>query len=211
MENKQVSKELLLGSILAIIGTVCYILAISVPVSPSIGFILVSIWPISAIVASFAFYKYVSLTKQSFSNQLSFLFAVIAFVLVYIMAAIQIGLKSGLGDTISNSTGREKEVLTLILNSSQWIHLGIDVAWDIFLGCYLILLSIVVKNHPEFKIWWAIPMFILGLLVIVINMYTFPYTPKSAGLIDIGPFIGLFMVIWAIRIIQLSIKLKKQL
>ncbi|MFC2096742.1 hypothetical protein ACFLSI_00265 [Bacteroidota bacterium] len=209
MENKQISQQLLFGSICAIIGTISYILAVSIQLPPSIAFILVTFWPMTAIISAYVGYKYFALTKQSLCNQLSFLFAVIAFVLVYIMVSVQIGLKAGIGDLIANAEGNKKEMLSLILASTEWVHLGIDLAWDMFLGAFLILLSIVIYNHPEFKIWWSIPMALLGISVIVINLYTFPYTPESQGIIDVGPFIGSFMIIWAIRIIKLSVKLKK--
>ena len=186
MENNQISKLLLLGGILGIIGTISYILAVSIPAPPSVSFLLVTIWPISAIISGFTFYKYVAYTKQSFTNQLTFLFAVIAFVLVYIMVSVQIGLKTGIGDSITNASGNEKEILSLILASTQWVHLGIDLAWDMFLGTYLILLSIVIKNHPEFKIWWSIPMALLGLSLIIINLYTFHILLNRKELLILG-------------------------
>jgi hypothetical protein len=68
---------------------------------------------------SFTLYKYIAAERQSLSNQLAFLFAVIAFVLVYIMLSVQIALKTGIGDTITNANSHEKEILTLILSSTQ--------------------------------------------------------------------------------------------
>jgi len=209
MKNNQTYQLLLFGSVLSVIGTICYIIAVTLTVPAHIGFLLVTIWPISAIIFAFAIYKYIKIKRQSIFNQLALLFTVIAFVLVYIMLSIQIGLNVGIGDAINNANSNEKEILTLIVNSTQWIHLGIDLAWDMFLGISLILLSFAIKGLKKFGIKWTIPMALLGISVILINLYTFPYTPESKGLIDIGPIIGTFMIIFAIRAFQINLKMNK--
>ena len=207
--DKQISQQLLIGSICGIIGTISYIIAIMFPFAPAVGFLLISIWPIATIIFAFSIYKYIAIDKQSISNQLAFLFTTIAFVLAYIMLSIQIGLKTGIGDAIANANGNEEEILYLILSSTEWVHLGIDLAWDMFLGVSLLLLSVAIKGHPKFGIWWSIPMAILGLSVIIVNLYTFPYPPQSQGIFDIGPLIGTFMIIFAIRAMFLSFQMKK--
>ncbi len=209
MDNKQISQQLLIGSIGSIIGTICYVIAVTFPTAPSISFILVTIWPFTAIVFSFSIYKYIAIDKQSISNQLAFLFTVIAFVLVYIMVSIQLGLKIGIGDAITNANSHEKDILALILSSTEWVHLGVDLAWDMFLGVSLFFLSLAIKGHDRFGIWWTIPMALFGLSLIVVNLYTFPYTPESKGVFDIGPLIGTFMIIFASRAVYIRFKVKK--
>jgi len=199
MNKQQISKQLLIGSIGSIIGLHCYIIAAAISMSPLLSFLLITIWPVTAIIFAHALYKYIAIEKQSISNQLAFLFTVIAFVLVYIMLSIQIGLKTGIIDMMNSATDNEKETLALILSSTNWVHLGIDLAWDMFLGTSMILLSIALKGHSKFKLWWAIPMLVLGLALIAVNLYTFPYPPAEKGIIDIGPIIGVFMIVFAIR------------
>jgi hypothetical protein len=89
-----------------IIGTASYIVAIMAPVSATMGFILATIWPMTAILFAFCFYDYIALTRQSLSNQWAFLFTVIAFVLAYIMLSIQIGIRTGLGNAVAKAVGR---------------------------------------------------------------------------------------------------------
>jgi len=208
MNDKKVSQHLLIGSLCGIIGTTSYILAIMVELPAVLAFVLVSVWPICAIIFAFSIYKFIAIDKQSISNQLAFLFTTIAFLLAYIMLSIQIGLRTGIGDAIANANGNEKQTLTLILSSMEWVHLGIDLAWDMFLGLSLIFLALAIKGHQKFGIWWSIPMAALGLAVIAVNLYTFPYTPESKGIFDIGPFIGTFMILFAARAAFVSFRIK---
>ena len=208
MSQKQNSRQLLIGSTCGILGTISYIVAITFQVTPAFGFLLITIWSMASIIFAFSIYKYIAIDKQSISNQLAFLFTIISFVLVYIMLSIQIGLKTGINDVIERTSNSEKRLLMLILSSTDWIHLGIDLAWDMFLGVSLFLLSIAIKRHSKFGIQWSIPMVVLALSMIVINLYTFPYTPKSQGIFDIGPLIGTFMIIFAARAMQISFQMK---
>jgi hypothetical protein len=209
MNYKQNSRQLLFGSICGIIGTICYIVAVTIQLPPSIGFLLVTIWPMATIIFAFSIYKYIAIDNQSTSNQLAFLFTIIAFVLAYIMLSIQVGLGMGIGDAIAKANGSEKEMLSLIQDSVNWVHLGIDLAWDMFLGVSLILLAVAVKGHSKLGIGWSIPLAILGVSVIAVNLYTLPYTPQSQGIFDIGPVIGTFMIILAARTLYLSLKMKR--
>jgi hypothetical protein len=50
MDKTRIPRHLLVGGLAGIIGTICYIIAIAVPVVPSIGFILVTLWPVFSII-----------------------------------------------------------------------------------------------------------------------------------------------------------------
>lgn len=205
------SKFLLTGGTCGILGTVSYILAITLPLSPTLVFILGTLWPILSIIFAFVVYKYIAIEKQSISNQLAFLFTSIAFVLVSIMIAIQLVAKTGMNETIANAQGNEQDILTAILTSLRWVDLGIDLAWDMFLGVALLFLSSAVFKHPRFGLWWSIPFAVLGILMIFLNLLTYPHPPDTQGIFDIGPVVGTVMIIFASRIVYLGIKMKKSL
>ena len=72
------------------------------------------------------------------------------------------------------------------------VWLGLDVAWDMYIGLGTLFLAYSMLGHPRFRWPFAAPGFILGLLVIVLNLIPFPVPPADAGLIDVGPFVGLW-------------------
>ena len=196
------------GSICGIAGVVCYILAISLPLSPKFSFLLALAWPIFSIVFAFAIYKFVAHNYQSIYNQLAFIFVTIAFVMVSIMISVQVVVKTAMQDSISKAAASDESVLELIANSLRWVDLGVDLAWDIFLGVALLLLARAIWNHPKFGKWWSLPLAVLAAALIVLNMLTFPYPPDSQGVLDVGPFIGLFMILLGGRLVYLGRKLK---
>lgn len=72
------------------------------------------------------------------------------------------------------------------------VWLGLDVAWDVYIGVGTLLFAWAVKGHPRFGWWFAGPGFLLGLGLIAMNLVPFPTPPSAAGLIDLGPFVGLW-------------------
>jgi len=61
MNDKKVSQHLLIGSLCGIIGTTSYILAIMVELPAVLAFVLVSVWPICAIIFAFSIYKFIAI------------------------------------------------------------------------------------------------------------------------------------------------------
>lgn len=72
------------------------------------------------------------------------------------------------------------------------VWLGLDVAWDIYIGIGTILFAASMLRHARFGWPFALPGLALGLLVIVLNLVVFPTPPAEAGSVDIGPFVGLW-------------------
>ena len=209
MRTNTNSKFYVTGGICGIIGVICYILASSLPAPPKFSFLLALAWPILSIIFAYSIYKFVALDHQSIYNQLAFLFVTIAFVLVSIMISIQVVVKTGMQDAIDNAISSEQTNLELIMKSLRWVDLGVDLAWDLFLGLALIFLAIAITRHPKLGKWWSIPLAALAIALIVLNMLTFPYPPDTQGILDVGPLIGIFMVLFGGRMVYLGEKLKE--
>ena len=208
MKANQNPNLYIVGGVCGIVGTISYIIAITFPFSPTVSFLLAMAWPIFTIIFAFSAYKYISIQKQSFSNQLAFIFTIIAFILVSIMISIQLVVRAGMEESIISASATDKDTLLLISNSFRWIDLGVDLAWDMFLGLALFLLSMAIKGHQKFGIWWSIPLALLALVLVVTNLFTFPNPPDTKGLFDVGPIIGTFIIVFAARIIYLGRKMK---
>jgi hypothetical protein len=194
------------GGICGIIGTTFYVLAIMIPMPPILTYSLAMSWPLLSIVFVYALYRYIALYKQSIPNQLALLFASLAFAMVAMMMSIQLAVKFGIDDQITVSPDKE-ELLLMIKQTLRWVDLGIDVAWDLFIGVALIFMFAALKNHKQFGMVWGSVAGILGIALIVLNVMTFPWPPDTQGLVDIGPAIGLFIILLSIRLLVVRNKI----
>ncbi len=85
---------------------------------------------------------------------------------------------------------------------AQAVWLGLDVAWDVYLGCGTLLLASSMLRHPRLgrAVGTAGVLIALGLLVL--NLATFPVPPGNAGLIDLGPVIGLWYLVVTVMVLR---------
>jgi len=79
------------------------------------------------------------------------------------------------------------------------IWLGLDVAWDIYIGLGTMFFSLAMLSHPRFGKIFAIPGLVLGVLVIALNLATFPTPPAEADSFDIGPLVGIWYLVVTIQ------------
>lgn len=77
----------------------------------------------------------------------------------------------------------------------QAVWLGLDVAWDVYLGIGTVLFSLAMFKHPKFGRVIASLGLLFALGLLALNLYSFPTPPASAQLIDLGPGIGLWYLI----------------
>jgi hypothetical protein len=72
------------------------------------------------------------------------------------------------------------------------IWLGLDVAWDVYIGIGTLLLACAMFRHPRFKWPFAVSGLLAAGVLLVLNLATFPTPPGEAGLFDAGPVVALW-------------------
>lgn len=185
-------------------GFACYVLAILLPwpetqLGTSAGLLVVSAWPILSIVYSYGLYSYIAAERESMSNRLAFVFAVIAFTTVLAMIIVQMAVGAG-----EFSNGLDSVIGKAMTRGLRMIDLGLDVAWDMLIGTALIFTGTAMYRRRGLGPGWGVPSVVLGIALIGLNAATFPTPPGDAGLFDIGPFIGVYEVGLATRLIMLG-------
>lgn len=95
---------------------------------------------------------------------------------------------------IGHSTGADK-------GSSQpvGIWLGLDVAWDAYIGFGTVCFALAMLRHPRFGPIFTVTGVTIGIGLLALHLWTFPTPPQNAGLIDLGPFLGLWYLVVTIR------------
>ncbi len=194
------------SGIMGMLSIACYILAITLPwpdtqVGTSVALLVVSAWPILSIFYSYGLYTFIAAERESTANRLGFVFAVTAFTTVLAMIVVQFAVGAGFSE-IAN--GLDEQTARALRRGLRMVDLGLDVAWDMLIGTALALSGIAMRRRSGLGLGWAIPSAALGMALIVLNAATFPWPPADRGLVDIGPFIGLFVMALAGRLALLG-------
>jgi hypothetical protein len=75
---------------------------------------------------------------------------------------------------------------------AQASWLGLDVAWDVYIGVGTALLAAAMYRHPAYGKILGGTGLVIAAVLLSLNLMTFPVPPANAGLFDAGPFVGLW-------------------
>jgi hypothetical protein len=87
---------------------------------------------------------------------------------------------------------------------------GLDVAWDLYVGTGTILFALCMFGRRGLGVWFALPGLLISGLFLIFNIATFPKPPDTAGLVDLGPLIGLWYLVIYVRLGVSSVLLERQ-
>ncbi len=79
------------------------------------------------------------------------------------------------------------------------IWLGLDVVWDAYVGFGTICFALAMLRHPRFGRIFAVFGIAIGAGLLTLHLFTFPTPPQNAGLVDLGPALGLWYLIVTIQ------------
>lgn len=194
------------GGAAGILGVLCYVVAVLVPFGDdqfgtSATLLLLSGWSIFGIIYAYAFRHFVAAERPGAANDLYFVFAIAAFTMVLAMIFVQLAVVAGLRET---AQGLDPATAKILKRSLRMVDLGLDVAWDMLIGTALILSGAAMWRRSGLGIGWGLPAIVFGVALIGLNAATFPWPPNTRGLFDIGPFIAVYMLLLAVRFLQLG-------
>lgn len=79
---------------------------------------------------------------------------------------------------------------------------GLDVAWDVYLGLGTILFALCAFSHRRLGRVLGVTGLLTAGVFLVFNLVTFPTPPDSAGLVDLGPVLGLWYTVVTITMLR---------
>ena len=102
-------------------------------------------------------------------NQLGFVFAVVAFSILAVTQSFQNAVSIVLTDEMK-AEGSGPEAWERVYAGLNALDLGTDLAWDLFLGLWLLCIGVAMYRHSRLGARWAIPALALVL----------PFSPSTS-------------------------------
>jgi hypothetical protein len=202
-ESTQFAKRwVITGIVCGFLAGVSYAVSVAVSLPPQIAYPV--FWAFGPLLCASApgFYHVVKHYRKSIPLQIGTLFLIIAGASVTMMGTMQAAVRAEFrAVSLEGASDITKESWEMAYNVANAVQMGADVAWDIFIFASVFLLGIVMFKHPKLGWIFGAPGCIVAFLGLAFNVYTFPHNPGTQGLVDMGPFVGLWFSAVAIKVI----------
>lgn len=154
-----------------------------------------SIFSLALGLASYGLFQFLTIERRSAVAQIAMVSTIVGAVVFLAMASVQLSVRSDLA-------GVDPSTLGNVYALAERVHLGLDVAWDVYFAVGMALFGVAAYSHPRIgRVLGATGVAVASALL-VLNIATFPIPPASAGSVDLGPFAGLWYLIVTIQIIR---------
>jgi hypothetical protein len=190
------------GGIAGALSICAYIVAIIFPwpdtqLGMSLSVVVVSAFPILGIMASYAICNFIAAERDGAANRIALVFASAAFATLLAMLLVQLVVVSGMAEIARDLDAATAKVIQRAL---RMVDFGLDVSWDLLMSTALIFWGFALRKRSGFGPGWAFPSMVLGGLLIVLNVATFPWPPGSHGSFDMGPVAAIYILALNIRL-----------
>jgi hypothetical protein len=165
---------------------------------------LATLWGPLGIVMMYAVNRLLAQERDGAVNRVAFIYGVIAFTLVVLMIMVQAAVLLKASDMALDGPAEQVEAwhdMALVARGVDW---GIDIAWDLFLGLWMLLTSLLMFGHSRLGRRWAVPAIVLAVVLLGFNAVTVPFPPDTRGLIDPGPFVGMYYLALSAYMLKLG-------
>jgi hypothetical protein len=154
-------------------------------------------------IASVGLYHFIAIAGRTVTLQIAAVANVIGGTLLTTMLLVQGSLNLRMEKAIAKAADpAASESLKAVWRGVDSVQLGLDVAWDVFIALGTLLFAFNMLRHPRLGKIIGILGILLAVGLFALNVYTFPTPPGEAGLIDLGPFAGLWYLVVAIIVLR---------
>ena len=132
-------------------------------------------------------------------------FLVIAFAFFDLMLIVQQTVRFFYRDLLAGAENAAAESLRLAYRLVNPVQLGMDIAFDVFYGLGIILVSLAILAKGRLERILGVFGIVAAAGLLSFNLWTFPKPPAESGLVDLGPVTA----VWWIGVIALMVRAER--
>lgn len=187
-----------IGAISGILSIVFYISVAAFSFLPDRLTLLIAFsFPLLWIISYMGLYTFLKASRPTATLEIAYVFGIIGGALACCLLVVQQAniLWDAEAQQLTNYE-LNKALYDGAFKGANRVQAGLDVAFDIFITISWILFGFNIARNKRFGriIGWSGSLIASTLLIL--NMYTFPNAPAESGLFDLGPFLGLWALIF---------------
>jgi len=160
-----------------------------------VAFIGASVFSVALGLASYGLYQFLTIEHHSAVAQIATVATMVGGIVFLAMASVQLAVRSDLG-------GVGPTTLGTVYQLAERVHLGLDVAWDVYFAVGMGLFGVAAYSHPRLGRIVGASGVLVAAALLALNIATFPIPPASAGSFDLGPIAGVWYLVVTVQIIR---------
>lgn len=180
----------LTGGVCGLLGILAYFGAAFLPLPDVAGLILAFAFGPLLAIASTGLAHALEQGAPRVGTRIAGSFGAAAGVTVLAMLAVQQALFAAYERLPAAEPSR-----TALMDVGNAVHFGLDIAWDCLIATSITLFAVHFWRVSAFGKLLSVTGVVCGLELIIINIAAFPDPPDSIGLLDMGPFCALWMLV----------------
>lgn len=178
------------GGLCGIAAILAYFGAAFLPLPDTAGLVLAFAFGPLVSIASLGLVHAVERGTPRVGARIAGFLGAAAGVTVLAMLAVQQALFAEYGRVPESDSSR-----TALMGLGNAVHFGLDIAWDCLISASIVLFAIHLWSVSSFGKILSATGVLCGALLFGINMAAFPDPPDSIGMLDMGPFCALWMLV----------------
>jgi hypothetical protein len=191
------------GAVCGVIAVLAYTSLLLVPYPLPVTVAVAGVFGMCLGVGSVGLYHLLSLHRRTVRAAVAATANVIGGALVVSMIIVQLSIRTRVIELRGEITGEAAgQALDLALGVVNQVQLGLDVAWDLYIGLGTVLFGLAMLGHPRYGRAFGGIGVLIGVGLLILNLATFPSPPGESGLIDLGPLVGLWYLAVSIQVFR---------